>query len=148
MKIFTIDADNNITAHASAEEAVTGAERFATEADLNKLAASWQSERLVEIWNSLPGSAPVKKFKDRKTAAGRIWKAIAGLGEHLAPTKAPVAAQKPNVAPAKAKSGKRASKGKSAPKSSKRPRARARVRRPKPSWECWAGRAGRPWPRL
>ena len=41
MKTFTIDAENNITAHASAEEAVAGAERFATEAELNKLAASF-----------------------------------------------------------------------------------------------------------
>ena len=115
MKTFTIDTENNIIAHASAEEAVAGAERFATEVELNKLAASWPAERLVEIWNSLPGSAPVKKFKDRKTAAGRIWKAIAGLGE-TAPTKATVAAQKPNVVPAMGKSGKKAAPAKNAPK--------------------------------
>ena len=37
--------------------------------------------RLIEIWNSLPGAAPVKKFMDRKTAVSRIWKAIQSLGE-------------------------------------------------------------------
>ena len=120
MKTFTIDAENNITAHASAEEAMAGAERFATEAELNKLAAGWPADRLVEIWNSLPGATPVKKFKDRKTAAGRIWKAIAGLGEQLAPTKATVAPQKPNVTPGKGKSSKKATPPKKAPKGRKK----------------------------
>jgi hypothetical protein len=45
---------------------------------------SWQltgpAARLVEIWNSLPGESPVKKFKDRATAINRIWKAIQNLG--------------------------------------------------------------------
>jgi hypothetical protein len=36
--------------------------------------------RLVEIYNGLPGSEPVKKFKDRATAVSRIWKAIQNLG--------------------------------------------------------------------
>ena len=43
------------------------------------MAAEWPTARLVEIWNSLPGVTPVTKFKDRKTAAGRIWKAIQTL---------------------------------------------------------------------
>jgi hypothetical protein len=113
MKTLTIDADNNITAHDSAEEAIAGADRFTSEAELNKLAATWPAERLVEIWNSLPGATTVKKFKDRKTAARRIWKAIAGLGEPAAPTKAPAAPQKPDVASAKAKSGKKGQQGES-----------------------------------
>jgi hypothetical protein len=32
--------------------------------------------RLVAIWNALPGAAPVTKFKDRKTAARRLWAAF------------------------------------------------------------------------
>jgi Protein of unknown function (DUF3489) len=115
MKTFTIDAENNITAHGSAEEAVAGAERFTTEGELNKLAAGWHSDGLVEIWNSLPGATPVKKFKDRKTAVSRVWKAIAGLGE----TKAPVAPQKPSVAPAKGKSAQNATPAKKGPKAPK-----------------------------
>src|SRR5580704_2380074 len=83
MKSFTIDAENNITIHASVKEAeaVPNSERFSNEGALAKLAANWPAARLVEIWNSLPGETPVKKFKDRATAVSRIWKAIQNLGE-------------------------------------------------------------------
>src|SRR5580704_891567 len=83
MKSFTIDAENNITIHASVKEAeaVPNSERFSNEGALAKLAANWPAARLVEIWNSLPGESPVRKFKDRATAVGRIWKAIQTLGQ-------------------------------------------------------------------
>src|SRR5580700_4951486 len=84
MKTFTIENEtNNITIHTTVEgaEAVASAERFRNEAGLAKLAANWPAARLVEIWNSLPGETPVKKFKDRATAVGRIWKAIQTLGQ-------------------------------------------------------------------
>jgi hypothetical protein len=84
MRTFTIEIEtNNITVHGSAKqaEAVLNAERFSDEATLAKLAANWPASRLVEIWNSLPGETPVKKFKDRATAVSRIWKAIQSLGE-------------------------------------------------------------------
>ena len=82
MTIFTIDEDQNITAHAYAEKAAAvGGDRFKTTAELAKLASSWPADRLVGIWNSLPGVIPVKKFKDRNTAVTRIWKAIQGLAE-------------------------------------------------------------------
>ena len=84
MKIFTIENEtNNITVHAAIQdaEAVANAERFRNEAGLNKLAADWPAARLVEIWNSLPGAIPVKKFKDRQTAVSRIWKALQSLGQ-------------------------------------------------------------------
>ena len=82
MKTFTIENEtNNITIHATIQdaEAVVNAECFRTEAQLAKLAADWPAARLVEIWNSLPGETPVKKFKDRATAVSRIWKAIQRL---------------------------------------------------------------------
>jgi hypothetical protein len=41
--------------------------------------AGWPAERLVAIWNSLPGVTPVKKFKDRTTAGTRIWKNIVSV---------------------------------------------------------------------
>lgn len=84
MKNFTIENEtNNITVYGSAKEAdaVPNSERFSTEAALAKLAANWPAARLVEIWNSLPGETPVKKFKDRATAVSRIWKAIQSLGQ-------------------------------------------------------------------
>ena len=86
MKAFTIENEsNNITLHTTlaAAKAVSEAEHFRDEAGLAKLAADWPMPRLVEIWNSLPGVAPVKKFTDRKTAAARIWKAIQSLAESV-----------------------------------------------------------------
>ena len=96
MKTFTIESDtNNVTLHASGKEAdaVPNSERFGTEAALGKLAADWPAARLVEIWNSLPGETPVRKFKDRATAVSRIWKALQGLGQ-MAPV-----AEEPSSAP-------------------------------------------------
>jgi hypothetical protein len=83
MKTFTVENEtNNITIHATIQdaEAVANAGHFRTEAQLAKLAADWPAARLVEVWNSLPGETPVKKFKDRATAVSRIWKAIQNLG--------------------------------------------------------------------
>ena len=102
MKNFTIENEtNNIMIHGSAKEAeaVPNSERFSNEAALAKMAANWAAARLVEIWNSLPGETPVKKFKDRATAVSRIWKAIQGLG-HSAPAPAEEPATAPEVAPA------------------------------------------------
>src|ERR1035437_10407847 len=83
MRTFIIDSDNNITIFASQEQAkatdATGAEAFASREELTKLSAAWPGGRLVEIWNSLTGVEPVKKFTDRKTAIARIWKAIQSL---------------------------------------------------------------------
>jgi hypothetical protein len=107
MKTFTIENESNhITAHPTSQQAesVPGAERFATVAAFAALTANWPPARLVAIWNSLPGTTPITKFKDRKTAMARIWKAIQRLGE-------PVTAQtarKRNVAPAKAKPARKA----------------------------------------
>ena len=98
MKTYTIEKEtNNITAHRTAREAesVPGAERFGTAAALARLAANWPTARLLEIWNSLPGATPVKKFKDRESAVARIWKAIQNLGE-VAPAEA---SQKTELAP-------------------------------------------------
>jgi hypothetical protein len=86
MQVFSIENEtNNITIHASAAEAeaILDAERFASEEELSSLAANWPASRLVEVWNSLTGVTPVRKFKDRATAVTRIWKAIQTLGEAL-----------------------------------------------------------------
>jgi hypothetical protein len=146
MKNFTIENEtNNITVHGSVKEAeaVANSERFSNEAALAKLAASWPAARLVEIWNSLPGETPVRKFKDRATAVSRIWKAIQSLGqttpavEEPAPAPEPgsqtsqpeagvpesqepavattVAPQSPDVAPAEPGAKKKAARTKKAP---------------------------------
>jgi hypothetical protein len=81
MTTFTIDTENNITAHPCAADAKNNpeAERFASAKDLSRLASKWTGSRLTEIWNSLPGRKPVKKFTSRDKAAARIWEAIQTL---------------------------------------------------------------------
>lgn len=104
MNTFTIDANSNITAFASLDEAraakIHEAEYFGSSQELAKLVASWPRNRPVEIWNSFAGVAPftdlkpVKKFANRKVAGERIWTAIqvllANVGKpatHVAPAK-------------------------------------------------------------
>src|ERR1039458_8624756 len=92
MKTFTIDNENNISVFATQEEApaatATPSDSSASQQELADLAAHWPAERLLAVWNSLPGVTAVKKFKDRNTAISRIWARIQGLGEPVAP-KAP-----------------------------------------------------------
>jgi len=115
MTTFTIDCDNNITAFASLKEAkaadIAGAEYFSSQEELEQLAESWSpagtrgrgSSKLIELWNSLPGVTPVKKFTDRKTALARIWRAA----QALTPPGAPQGAQ---GAPKEAKATKKATR--------------------------------------
>jgi hypothetical protein len=125
---LTIDPENNITAHASAKEAeaVASCERFETAAEFAKLAAAWPAERLVEIWNSLAGVTPVKKFKDRKSAAARIWKRLEGLAAETTTPRAPRA----HVATSKPKSGHKTTGRKAARTAESSPQV---VRSKKPS---------------
>ena len=112
MTTFAIDTDNNITAFAALEDALNhriGSTEgsFSSEKELTKLTAQWPIGRFVDVWNAFAGVVPfdtlkpVKKFTDRKTATGRIWKAIQALtpapAQHAAP-----------VAPKKAKAAKQA----------------------------------------
>jgi hypothetical protein len=111
MTTYTIDNENNITAHSSQEEAGDAqGERFASQQEFAGLAANWPAARLVEIWNSIPGLAPVKKFTDRKSAMTRIWKAIQSLNGGSATEAAPTALM----------AMKRANSAKTAVKSSKK----------------------------
>ena len=127
MTTFTIDCDNNITAFASLKEAkaadIAGAEYFGSQEELAQLAASWPvagargrgSSKLLELWNSLPGITPVKKFTDRKTALARIWKAA----QALTPPAAPQGAQGAPKAATSTKKATRRQKGAPAHKGSK-----------------------------
>jgi hypothetical protein len=112
---FTIDADNSITAYASAEEANQGEAasliHFDSQATLAKVSADWPMSRFVEIWNGIPGQSPVKKFQDRKKAVARVWAAIQPLAGNGAPEEP--AAPKPEPT---RKAVKPAKKGKPAKK--------------------------------
>jgi hypothetical protein len=80
--IFTIDKDNNITAHETATTVQDGLIAFATEKKFTKATAEWPIGRLVETWNSFAGTPgfddlkPVKKFENKTKATKRIWDAI------------------------------------------------------------------------
>ena len=147
MKTFTIDNENNISAFGTPEEAAavttTPFDSFASQQELAELAAAWPDERLVAIWNSLPGVTPAKKVKDRKTGIERIWKRIQRLGESAEPKadqsgepkpepqaeqpqaeqEAEGGAQAATDAPAKAKAKKKAATAKAAPKGKKAAKA-------------------------
>ena len=134
---FTIDSENNITAHGTPEEAAavtaTPFDTFASRKELAELASAWPAERLLAIWNSLPGVTPVKRFKTSNAAASRIWERIQGLGEAAKPEAEPAkpkADRKPKAgartakgAPAKAKAIKKATATKKAPKAKKAAKA-------------------------
>ena len=152
MKTFTIEnKTNNITLHATAKaaETILDSERFNSELALAKLAANWPAARLIEIWNSLPGETPVRKFKDRATAVSRIWKALQSFAENApvvtettdaapatpveqtteapapeaavpeTPFDSPFGAQSPDVAPEAAPAKNKATQAKRAPKAAK-----------------------------
>ena len=98
MKTYTIDTENSITAFATKQDAGEG-ESFSSQQELASLVANWPVERLIEVWNGIPGLTPVKKFTDRKSAVRRIWKAIQSL-DGGSPAETATAAPK---APKKAK---------------------------------------------
>jgi hypothetical protein len=134
---FTIDSDNNITAHGTAEEAAAASaipfDSFSSQQQLAELAKAWPAERLVALWNSLPGVTPVKRFKNSNTAASRIWERVPGLGEPAKPEAEPTkpkadkkakgGAQAAKGAPAKAKTTKKATAAKTAPRAKKAAKA-------------------------
>jgi len=80
MSTFRIDAQNNITAFGSTEQIEgSGGETFTNRQELAAIAEKWPAARLVDIWNSLPGVAPVQRFTSRQVALTRIWNSIQGL---------------------------------------------------------------------
>jgi hypothetical protein len=131
--IFTIDIENNISVFATQEEAAasitTAFEFFTSEKELARLATMWPAERLVAIWNSLPGMKPVKGFKTSKVAASKIWTSVQGLAKAAEPDvepaqpkadkKAKAGAKAAKGAPAKAQPTKKPTPAKSAPKAKK-----------------------------
>jgi hypothetical protein len=84
MKILTIDAENNITVFGTKKEAAAASatpfDSFTNQDELAELTSDWPMQRLVEIWNGIPGVNAITKFTNRKIATDRIWKAIQSLG--------------------------------------------------------------------
>jgi len=106
MTTYAIDAENSITALGS-QQAFEG-EIFASQQELEDLATQWPANRLVEVWNSIPGVPPVKKFANQKSAVSRIWKAIQSLDGGSPAETATTATKGANKAKAAAKKSKKA----------------------------------------
>jgi hypothetical protein len=115
MTTFIIDAENSITALDSQQADFEG-EIFASQQELADLAAKWPANRLVEVWNGIPGLTPVKKFTDRKSAVARIWKAIQSLDGGGATEATKTAAAAPERSSKAKAGGKERKKEKSASK--------------------------------
>lgn len=117
--IYTIEADNHITMFASAKEAKAAQsgdfEQFGSAKELAKLASHWPAHRLAEVWNSLPGVKPVKKFKDRATGANRVWQTLHKPQLDVTSHDQADLAPKPPVVDKKFKAGKQATAGQQAP---------------------------------
>jgi hypothetical protein len=58
MSTFTVDAENNITAHAELPAGVDESQSFSRAKELAKVTAEWPVARLVDTWNSFAGVAP------------------------------------------------------------------------------------------
>jgi hypothetical protein len=103
MKTFTIDAENNITVFATKKEAAAASatpfDSFTNQDELAELTSEWPAQRLVEIWNGIPGVNAITKFTNRKIATDRIWKAIQSLGAPAAEQVSEPASDKPQPAP-------------------------------------------------
>ena len=83
MTTFVLDADHNITAYASQQQAgnaIPPGDAFTTAAGLKAALQNYPAATAVGIWNSLTGVTPVKRFKDAATAAGRIFAELQKLG--------------------------------------------------------------------
>ena len=145
---FVIDADNNITAYA-ADTAPAGAELklsehpFGSEKELANLAGTWRGARLIEIWNSLPGATPVKKFTDRKKAVARIWKSIKASHPYLKPNRSNRLRRRKRAGPPLRV--RRISRSRPPrPRRRTNPPHRATVARKPSSWRFSDGRAAQP----
>src|SRR5438045_9369683 len=66
-----------VTAFASAPASSEGDMRVRSVEEVEGSGLS--AAQMVAIWNALPGAKPLSKFKDRKTAARRLWAAFANL---------------------------------------------------------------------
>lgn len=139
MATFTIDSDNNITAHATLPAGADASQAFSNPKELAKLTTEWPANRLVDTWNSFAGVAPfddlkpVKKFKDRKAAVARIWAAATRLSPGAAQPAEPVAPakEKAKKSPTKAPKPAQAQKDATESRSNKKAEVIALMKRPK-----------------
>ena len=74
---FHLTAEGAITKiSVEPSEAAEATRVIASRDEWEALAAAWPLQRLVEIWNSLPGVTPVRKFTSRQIAVERLWRVL------------------------------------------------------------------------
>lgn len=83
MPVYVITGDKVAACKSAPAEIPEGGLLVRTADDLEKSALP--NPRLVAIWNSLHSATKVAKFKDRKTAAQRLWTAFGKLPETADP---------------------------------------------------------------
>ena len=83
MTLYVIQHDT-VTAHASSAKTIAEGEVIVRSAE-DIAASALSTARLAAIWNALPGATPIVRFKDRGTAAQRLWAAFARLPVDPAP---------------------------------------------------------------
>ena len=104
------------------------------------MVASWPTDRLVAIWNSLPGVTPAKTF-----ATSKIWECIQRLGEPAKGKTEPKAkggAQATKDAPAKEKAAKKTAAAKKPAKAAKSARPAKKSAKPAKAAKATSARDG------
>jgi Protein of unknown function (DUF3489) len=81
---YVITEDNKVRAWPiGAPRPKDAALFFGRHADLSKRASRWPMQRLVSVWNQLPGTRAVTRFENRAVAVDRIWGTIERIRERL-----------------------------------------------------------------
>ena len=75
MATFTIDSDNNITAHAGLPASADQSQSFSTAKELGKLTAEWPASRLVDTAKA-SGRAGAKKATSESSTNNEIVKTV------------------------------------------------------------------------
>ena len=83
MPVYIITGDKVAACKSAPAELPQGRLLVRTADDVEK--SDLPNQRLVAIWNALPGAAKVAKFKDRKTAVRRLWAAFPKLASPADP---------------------------------------------------------------
>jgi Protein of unknown function (DUF3489) len=96
MTLYIIRGET-VSAHA-ASPSVTPEDAVLVRSAADIATSALTKAQLLAIWNALPGASPIAKFKDRKTAAQRLWGTFAQL---------PLASD-PDAAPARSRGSKQA----------------------------------------
>ena len=136
MTTYTVNEKREIVAFATPEEASTNSatpfDTFSNADELAQLATAWPAERLLAVWNSVPGLTPATEIKDAAKAAKLIFKRLEKNGTKPARAKKPKAegkaksgAQAANGAPTKGKATEKTTLAKPAPKGKKAAKAEA-----------------------